>query len=162
MRRTNTIVKRVIILLIIALWVVGAQAQESQKTDIPKSKTSQEEPIYNPAGKRDPFKPFIKIIEQKEVKPGVSKSLPPLKRYSLEQFRLVGIVSVGQHPKAMIVDPEKNTYVLGVGDEIGNKDGKIVEVRDNGIMVEEKRYFEDVFGQKKVEIKKSILAFKEE
>lgn len=160
-RRINAIVKRAIILLIIALWVVGAQAQESQKTDIPKPKTPQEEPIYNPAGKRDPFKPFIKIIE-KEVKPEVSKSLPPLKRYSLEQFRLVGIVSAGKQPKAMIVDPEKNTYVLGVGDEIGNKDGKIVEVRDNGIMVEEKRYFEDVFGQKKVEIKKSVLAFKEE
>jgi Tfp pilus assembly protein PilP len=160
-KRRPGIIKGAIILLIIALWVVGAQAQESQKTDIPKPGAPQEEPIYSPIGKRDPFKPFIKIVE-KEVKPEVSKSLPPLRRYSLEQFRLVGIMSVGQQLKAMIVDPEKNTYVLGVGDEIGNKNGKIVEVRDNSILVEEKRYFEDVFGQKKVETKKSILAFKEE
>ena|ERR1700756_1660635 len=160
-KRRPGIIKGAIILLIIALWVVGAQAQESQKTDIPKPSAPQEEPIYSPIGKRDPFKPFIKIVE-KEVKPEVSKSLPPLRRYSLEQFRLVGIMSVGQQLKAMIVDPEKNTYVLGVGDEIGNKNGKIVEVRDNAILVEEKRYFEDVFGQKKIETKKSILAFKEE
>ena len=159
-KRRLDIIKGAIILLIIALWVVGAQAQESQKADIPQSNAPQE-PIYSPTGKRDPFKPFIKIVE-KEVKPEIGKSLPPLRRYSLEQFRLVGIMSAGQQFKAMIVDPEKNTYVLGVGDEIGNKNGKIVEVRDNSILVEEKRYFEDVFGQKKVETKKSILAFKEE
>jgi hypothetical protein len=62
----------------------------------------------------------------------------------------------------MIVDPEKNTYVLGLGDELGNSQGKIVEVRGNGILVEERRQLEDVFGQKKIETRKSILAFREE
>jgi Tfp pilus assembly protein PilP len=87
--------------------------------------------------------------------------VPPIKRYPLEEFRLVGILWTGQQPKAMIVDPEKNTYVLGIGDEIGNSQGKIVEIRDNGILVEEKKQFEDIFGQKRIEIKKSILAFRE-
>lgn len=154
--------KGVIILFsVIALWPASVGAEETRKTDI-TNVAPRGERIYNTAGKRDPFKPFIKIIEKKEAEPQPSKSLPPIKRYPLEQFRLVGIVSLGQQPKAMLVDPEKNTYVLGVGDEIGNKLGKIVEVKDNGIIVEEKRYIEDVFGQKKVETKKSSLAFKEE
>lgn len=160
-RRVDMAKEATILFLIIALWFAGVRAEETQKTDI-TSISPQGESAYSAAGKRDPFKPFIKIIETKEAKPQLSKSLPPIKRYSLEQFRLVGIVSVGQQSKAMIVDPEKNTYVLGIGDEIGNKQGKIVEVRDNGILVEEKRYSEDVFGQKKVETKKSSLAFKEE
>ena len=119
-------------------------------------------PLYNSVGKRDPFRPFIRIVEQKEVKPQISQLVPPIKRYPLEEFRLVGILWTGQQPKAMIVDPEKNTYVLGIGDEIGNSQGKIVEIRDNGILVEEKKQFEDIFGQKKIETKKSILAFREE
>jgi len=87
--------------------------------------------------------------------------VPPIKRYPLEQFRLVGILWAGQQPKAMIVDPEKNTYVLGIGDEIGNSQGRIIEVRESGILVEEKRQLEDVFGQKKIEVRKSVLAFRE-
>ncbi len=142
------------------LWAVGGGAQEQQKTDITSIKP--QEPAVPSAGRRDPFKPFIKIIEKKEVGQEVSKSLPPLKRYPLEQFRLTGIMFVGRRPKAMIVDPEKNTYFLGVGDEIGDKQGRIVEVRNNAILVEEKRSFEDVFGQKKIETKRSVLAFKEE
>jgi Tfp pilus assembly protein PilP len=160
-KKSAKMAKEIMILLIIALCFVDARAEETQKTDITNI-TPQVQSTYSAAGKRDPFKPFIKIIERKEVEPQLSKSLPPIKRYSLEQFRLVGIVSVAQRAKAMIIDPEKNTYVLGVGDEIGNKQGKIVEVKDNGVLVEERRYSEDVFGQKKVETKKSYLAFKEE
>lgn len=148
------------IVIVLVLPVLGIKAQESQNLNAPA--LSQERPLYRPEGKRDPFKPFIKIVEQKEVKPQVSNLLPPIKRYALDQYRLVGILWSGQQPKAMIVDPEKNTYVLGLGDELGNSQGRIVEVRGNGILVEERRQLEDVFGQKKIETRKSILAFREE
>src|SRR3989304_7928737 len=153
--------KGLILFLLIGLWVFVSHAQEDQKsaTDF---KTIQEGSTQKPSVNRDPFRPFIKIVEKKEVETEVGKSVPPIKRYPLEQFRLVGIVWVGEQPKVMVVDPEKNTYVLGVGDEIGSKQGKIIEVRESGIMVEEKNYFEDVFGQKKVETVKSVLAFREE
>ena len=157
----NGIRKSLAFFLLISLWVFVSHAQENQKTAT-DFKTIQEGSKYKPLVNRDPFKPFIKIVEKKEVETEVSKSLPPIKRYPLEQFRLVGIVWVGVQPKVMVVDPEKNTYVLGVGDEIGSRQGKLIEVRESGIMVEEKNYFEDVFGQKKVETVKSVLAFREE
>lgn len=153
--------KGLISFLLISLWVFVSHAQEDQKT-VTDFKTIQEGSTQKPLVNRDPFRPFIKIFEKKEVGTQINKSLPPIKRYPLEQFRLVGIVWVGEQPKAMVVDPEKNTYVLGVGDEIGSKQGKIIEVREGGIMVEEKKYFEDVLGQKKVETVKSVLAFREE
>ncbi len=159
-------IKKLIIFLIIIIFispVLSSKAQESEKTDIVNTPVlSQQKPLYRPQGNRDPFKPFIKIVEQKEAKSQVSTLLPPIKRYSLDQYRLVGILWSGQQPKAMIVDPEKNTYVLRIGDEIGNSQGRVIEVRDNGILVEERIQLEDVFGQKKIETKKSILAFREE
>lgn len=118
--------------------------------------------IYETAGKRDPFMPFIKLTEsESEVKPQVNELLPPIQKYSLDEFKLVGVVLVGKEPRAMIIDPEKNTYVLGVGDGIGNRQGKIVEIKESGILVEEKRFLENIFGEKRVEFEKSVLAFKE-
>ncbi len=121
-------------------------------------------PPFDPKGMRDPFKPFIKLVQKKAPsKSKVSaKYLPPIKKYPLNEFRVVGIVWVGDTPKAMVVDPEQNTYMLGVGDEIGNQEGRIVDIRDNGIMVEEKQYTEDVFGKIHEKKIKSVLAFAEE
>jgi Tfp pilus assembly protein PilP len=139
------------------LWISSTEAQESGDVEV-----AIQQPTYNPTGKRDPFKPFIKLTEkEKELKPQADELLPPLRRYSLNEFKLVGIVWAGQQPKAVIVDPEKNTYVLGVADEIGNRQGKIIEIRNNGILVAEKRHLEDIFGEKKIETEMSVLAFKE-
>lgn len=116
---------------------------------------------YSSRGKRDPFKPFIQAPKETKQTP-ISESTPPIKRYALNQYRIVGIVRFGENPKAMVVDPEQNTYYLGVNDEIGNRNGEIIEVRDNGLLVQEKRFYEDVFGNSKVEVEKSVLAFVEE
>jgi len=117
-------------------------------------------PLYRAFGKRDPFKPFIK--EPKEREASISETTPPIKRFPLDEYRIVGIVWVDNEPRAMVVDPEKNTYFLGKSDEIGNRNGVILEVSANGLLVNEKRFFEDVFGDQKVEIKKSVLAFADE
>jgi len=117
-------------------------------------------PLYQAVGKRDPFKPFIK--EPKERESTISETTPPIKRFPLDEYRIVGIVWVENEPRAMVVDPEKNTYFLGRTDEIGNRNGVILEVSENGLLVNEKRFFEDVFGEQKVEVKKSVLAFADE
>lgn len=119
-----------------------------------------DKPLYEAFGKRDPFKPFIKTPKEKEAV--ITETTPPIKRFPLAEYRIVGIVWVANEPKAMVVDPEKNTYFLGKADEIGNKNGVIIEVNENGLLVSEKRFFEDVFGEQKVEVKKSVLAFADE
>lgn len=124
--------------------------------------TAQEEkPPYDSTGMRDPFKPFIKLVD---TPAGTAATVlrPPIQRYPLNQFRIVGIVWIGGKPQAMVVDPEANTYFLGVGDKIGNSEGEILEVRENGILVQEKTKIENVYGEVKIEVKQSVLAFQDE
>ncbi|MEZ4548041.1 MAG: pilus assembly protein PilP [Thermodesulfobacteriota bacterium] len=87
---------------------------------------SEVRPPYDPAGKRDPFKPFIKLMDIPSAGPA-PVVVPPIQRYSLDQFRISGIVWMSGKPQAMVVDPEGNTYFLGDGDRIGNKEGEILK-----------------------------------
>jgi Tfp pilus assembly protein PilP len=116
--------------------------------------------VSNPVVKRDPFRPFIKIVSEEEETEGGSL-VPPIKRYELQEFRIAGILWIEGEPRAMVVDPEKNTYYLAVGDEIGNKGGVILEIRNSGILVKETRHYEDLFGEHKVEVRKVVLSFQE-
>lgn len=150
-----------ILILAICLMVFCVRAEEVNKIDAGGGETNGVH-HFIPTISRDPFEPFISIYGKKGPEWGISKSLPPIKRYPLAQFRLAGIVWVGDLPRAMVVDPEKNTYVLGIGEEIGSKHGKIVEIKDNGIMVEEKIYSKDMKGQEKIETVMSFLVFREE
>lgn len=119
-----------------------------------------EKPPYDSTGMRDPFKPFIKLADTPAAPSLVLR--PPIQRYPLNQFRITGIVWIKGKPQAMVVDPEGNTYFLGVGDKIGSSDGEILEVRQNGILVEEKTRLENVYGEVKIEVKQSVLAFQNE
>ncbi|NIP39307.1 MAG: hypothetical protein GWM89_09700 [Candidatus Dadabacteria bacterium] len=119
------------------------------------------EEFYSPLDKRDPFLPFIRIQRQDiDVGPVIDPLAPPIKRYGLDQFKLVGVFWLEDTAQAMIIDPEKNTYMLQIGDEVGNREGKIIEIRENGISVEEKFRYENPEGLKSIKLKKSILAFK--
>ena len=121
------------------------------------------EQFYNPIDKRDPFKPFLKVIDagDRELNPEIDPLAPPIKRYKLQQFKLVGVFWLENTPQAMIIDPEKNTYMLTIGDDVGNREGKIIEIRENGISVQEKKYFINADGLRSIKLSKSILAFKE-
>lgn len=119
-----------------------------------------EKPHYDSTGMRDPFKPFIRLIDTPSAPSVVLR--PPIQRYPLNQFRIVGIVWIGGKPQAMVVDPEGNTYFLGVGDKIGSSNGEILEVRQNGILVQETMKIENVYGETKTEVKQSVLAFQNE
>lgn len=133
---------------------------QDQAAGITSLNAKEEKPPYDSTSMRDPFKPFMKLVESPEgTAPTVLR--PPIQRYPLNQFRIVGIVWIGGKPQAMVVDPEANTYFLGVGDKIGNSDGEILEVRENGILVQEKAKVENVYGESKVETKKSVLAFQD-
>ena len=134
------------------------QAQEKSEGSVNDS-FAQSNDLYNPKNKRDPFRPFIKLIKEEDT--GVSDLVPPIKRYQLQEFKLAGVVWVEGEPRAMVIDPEKNTYYLGTGDQIGNREGIIIQISENGMVVEEKRHLEDVFGNKKIEVDKVLLAFQE-
>lgn len=98
---------------------------------------------YNPAGKPDPFRPFI-VIETPEKKKDEKKqaekkieSIFPLQRAGADNYRVVGIAGDKDHRVAIVEDASKKFYPLNVGTRIGLKNGRVVEIMADRVIVEE-------------------------
>jgi len=98
---------------------------------------------YNPAGKPDPFRPFI-VIETPEKKKDEKKqtekkveSIYPLQRAAADNYRVVGIAGDKDHRVAIVEDASKKFYPLNVGTRIGLNNGRVVEIMADRVIVEE-------------------------
>lgn len=107
---------------------------------------------------RDPFRPVI--LPEKVLKALEHRVVPstPLQRYDLSSLRLVGIIWGALGRKALIEAPDGKGYSVEVNTRIGSRGGVIKEVRDNGIVVQEKH--EDPFG--KIRLVNVFIALKRE
>ncbi len=92
---------------------------------------------YNPAGKSDPFRPFIQLTPEKEPR-----------GYFLSQLKLVAIVKISEGNVALVEDSAGRGYLLKKGTVIGRNDGKVKQILDDKVTVEE--VYEDPLGQRKV------------
>lgn len=97
---------------------------------------------YDPAGKRDPFRPIHLI---REPNPEKTEPLTPLQRYELGQLRLVGIVHQLMPPRAMVEDSAGLGFILTPGTPVGPNGGIVTEIRPREVVVEE--WQTDVIGQ---------------
>jgi len=105
---------------------------------------------YNPEGKPDPFKPFIEIVEEDKKTQKTEKlqgaaplPLPPLQRFSTEEFRLTGIILAGTKSFAMVETSEGKRYVLRRNTRIGINGGKVIKIlSDSVVVLEEIKDFE--------------------
>ncbi len=98
---------------------------------------------YNPAGKPDPFLPFVEIDKKKEApKKDVKKeqdfSIFPLQRVGTENFRVVGIAGDPARRVAIVEDSAKKFYPLFKGTHIGTKSGRVIEIMADRVIVEER------------------------
>jgi len=105
--------------------------------------------IYDPTGKRDPFRPFnLKVEKKADVPP---EELTPLQRYNLSQLKLTAIIydSERQTGIAMVEAPDKKGYNIVVGSEVGG--GKVVRITETEVQVE--MNYEDFYGntEKRIE-----------
>ncbi len=110
-----------------------------------QEKKGEAEYSYNPAGKPDPFKPFIQLASAK----GGSRTAPltPLQKYDISQLKLVAIISSPQGNIALVEDVTGKGYFLKKGTWVGKNDGKVTKVLKDKVIVEE--VFQDIFGQSK-------------
>ncbi|TSA51944.1 MAG: hypothetical protein D4R45_07775 [Planctomycetaceae bacterium] len=110
---------------------------------------------YNPAGKPDPFKPFIDTIKTKKA---ASKS--PLQKISIDEIKLVGIVWSGKKRIAMVEDlkGKRHHYVLYKGTPIGMNEGRVVKILADQVIIMER--VENPSG--KVKTKRIVLKLRTE
>lgn len=101
---------------------------------------------YNPAGKPDPFKPFIQISPIKEAKKTVP--LTPLQKYEISQLKLVAIIITPEGNVAMVEDSTGKGYIVKKGTIIGKNEGRVTKILKDRIIIEEA--YQDVLGQTKI------------
>jgi len=101
---------------------------------------------YSPAGKRDPFVPFIKK-ELKAARSDVSK-VPPLQRYELGELKFVGMIWGPKGAYALVEDAEGKGYTVTVGTKVGREGGTVTRITDGEVFLKEE--FLDYAGAKVV------------
>lgn len=101
---------------------------------------------YDPIGKRDPFKSFIKLVKPLETVAKTSKIVnkqkvevvvtDPLLKYGLEEYKILGILSNTNNPRALIQIDGK-TYIMYRNMKLGRNSGVIREIREGELVVSE-------------------------
>ena len=79
--------------------------------------------IYNPAGRRDPFK---NLLTGKEIKDKAAAGGPP--QISIDDIRLVGIVKSNRNLTAIVTGPQGFPQFVKVGDKFS--DGYVLAIKD--------------------------------
>ena len=109
-------------------------------------KKEEAEYSYNPSGKPDPFKPFIRLTPVRDA--SRSGPLTPLQKYDISQLKLAAIISTPEGNIALVEDATGKGYFLKRGTWIGKNDGKVTKILKDKVIIEE--VYQDVFGQTKI------------
>ncbi|NUN06125.1 MAG: pilus assembly protein PilP [Bdellovibrio sp.] len=108
--------------------------------------------VYDPTGKRDPFKPF-KVMHSGNTNKGGSSivsgtdatgqsTLEPLQRWEIERLKVVGILWDVRTPRAMVRDPDGAVFTVVKNSKLGRNEGFVVAIREGEVVVMETRYDE--------------------
>lgn len=102
--------------------------------------------VYDPTGKRDPFKPFglpTQLPTNLEAPKDLSTMLPPvdtsdpLQTYDLSQLKVVGIIWQVSNPKAVVRDPIGKIHMIKKDTKIGRNNGFVSQIREGEVLVVE-------------------------
>jgi type IV pilus assembly protein PilP len=153
MKRNSAVMYAIILSVFLVAWslnseaigadpkAVAAKTTDSKVIEKKPAETKTAPPYkYNPAGKADPFKPFIERELAEKQRMAKAKPLPisPLQRAGIDQFRLVGISGDEKVRKAIVQDARGKVYPLFIGTYIGLNNGRVVEILADRVIVEEK------------------------
>lgn len=105
---------------------------------------------YDPSGRFDPFEPLFKQQSQETnvaAKSGHKKRKPqtPLERIALSQLKLTAIIRAPSGNRAMVEDATGKGYVIKRGTYVGLNAGRVTEIDDDRVVVEEE--IENLMGE---------------
>jgi type IV pilus assembly protein PilP len=97
---------------------------------------------YDPTGKRDPFRSFVKD----KLHDDANDVQSPLQQFELGQLTISGVVWQADRRRALVLDPSGQAYIVKTGDRIGKNDGVVTEIGDSALVVLES--YVDFHGDK--------------
>lgn len=90
--------------------------------------------VYNPTGKRDPFR--SPLIESNQMA-SESACGDPLCQWDLSQLTLVAVVTGDSHPIAMVEDPQGKGFIVRHNSRMGKQGGRVSNILRDSIVVTE-------------------------
>jgi type IV pilus assembly protein PilP len=105
--------------------------------------TARLRPLYNPAGKTDPFEPLIKetpkIQTESETYADTDHKGPTaLEKIDLSQLKLTGVMLAASGNKALVREASGRGHVISEGTPIGIHRGRVAGVLQDKVIVKEK------------------------
>ena len=91
--------------------------------------------IYNPAGKRDPFK----VLSVAPVGRKVS-AIYPTEKYDLDQLNLRAILRMGGRSRALIEAPDGQTFIINEGEIVGRERATLSRVLKTEIILTQQSF----------------------
>ena len=116
---------------------------------------------YEADGKPDPFDPFIDVSRNEEeeqrraeaakaakaaaraaaeakAKAERLRFLPPLQRFSLDEFKLVAVGGTTHKKVAIVEDSKGKSFSIFMNSKIGMNEGRVVAIRDDRVIILER------------------------
>ena len=91
---------------------------------------TEEDFVYDPSGKRDPFRSFD--FSPKQVEP-VGDT--PLEQFGYKDLQLTAVLEGMGDPRAIVETPQGKGYTVEVGSKIGLMGGKIMKIEPDRLMI---------------------------
>ncbi|HEY1909124.1 MAG TPA: pilus assembly protein PilP [Myxococcaceae bacterium] len=92
--------------------------------------------VYNPIGKRDPFRsPDAEPATQAAL--ASASCTEPLCRFDIDQLTLVAVVSGDANPLAMVQDPAGRGYFIRRNTRVGRQGGKVTQIMSDAVVITE-------------------------
>lgn len=98
--------------------------------------------VYDPTGKKSPFKPYRAPRIKGDSKPATRQD--PLTVIDVAQLRLVAVMWNTPKPRAVVKDSQGRSYMIFKNMHIGRNEGIVADIREGEIVIVEK--FDDGFG----------------
>lgn len=122
---------------------------------------SEEEDVYNPEGKINPFVSTLKTkqlhaVDGSKIKKKRRGHLTPLEKVDISQLTLLGTILASSGNRAMVAESNGKGYVVTEGTYVGIYSGRVAQILKDEIIVEEE--VENILG--KISIRKRSLKIK--
>jgi len=131
---------------------IPSESKELAAVNLKKPEKAEEEE----KGKIDPFAPLFKDEPVKKARGGGEKKvtkkripLTPLEKIDLSQLNLVGVIQAPSGNKALVEEASGKGYIVAKGTYIGLHAGRILEILNDRVIVEEE--VEDILGKVTIE-----------
>jgi len=98
--------------------------------------------VYDPTGKKDPFKPY----RAPRVRGSSAQAIPidPLLTLEVGQLEVMGIMWNTSQPRAVVQDSQQRTYTIFKNSRVGRNEGIVADIREGEVVIVEK--FDDGLG----------------